>query len=167
MPVKDAARVKAGRKAQRGGQRFEDELEAAHAVLRERLIADIHHLPIPTRQVGTKLIRIKRQRFDYQGWFYRGRGIAMEAKSFEGTSMPIRDGDGAGIKRHQLMALIDADDWGHFAAIVWRNGDKLFRFTAFGSLDPAAKSIPLAAFERLERLEDWISPPAVVVKGTA
>jgi len=158
MPAKEAARVRAGRQAQKKGQRFEDELDAAHDRLRTNGIADIFKLPVPTRQVGRQLIRVHRQRCDYVGFLAGGRGVVMEAKSFEHTSMPIIPDTykGRGIKTHQLKALKDAQAWGCVAVLVWKCGDRLLRFTAFDSLATDARSIPIAAFERLDRLEEWI-----------
>lgn len=168
---KRQARRNGARLAQASGRMFENALEGAHDYYRWANVADVFRLPVPTqpmpkswlrdpRQFGTARMLASRQRADYFGAFgpeagprLHGRAIAMEAKHYServASMLILRDNQkGAGLKIHQLEALVDG--WRRFGivgVVVWGNGlaGNLFDRAERGVLLPPALEAALFGF---------------------
>lgn len=167
-----------GEKAKKSGDSFEKHLKKAHALYAEKGIARIHKLPVPTIWQPQGMVRVAKQRYDYDGEFgpcgaadhtsaLHGRKIAMEAKS---DSKPAKSLPCSHFSDKQLNSLIEAARWGIPATIVWRTSE--FRGVILPDAWPEVmevletrKSIPMVLFTPYElfsydgvEIEDWLWP---------
>jgi hypothetical protein len=178
---------------------FEKELDQKKAIILKRTGAFIHRLEPPMRCCGTKgtmpvFVQVGGALFDWAGWvpgemtevngyvfkYANCIGIEQKATKQRHPSMRIvgEDGDGSGIKAHQLEALASLHRSGGVARLLWNNGgvigvldgDEIAQaFYTYGvSLaaermrkTPAkgSRSIPWSLF----RVIDWIDHPEQLI----
>jgi len=112
------------------GGAFEQDLQRAFERYRQLDLADIVYLPVPFT-LERRLPRGRfqgflqaRQYFDFCGIDADGRGVALEAKQTNAPRLPLSK---AGLKGHQLKALIRWRRWGAASWLLWRYKDIVMR----------------------------------------
>lgn len=143
----DVQNVEQGRANRRKGEHFEEQIERGFDAYWRAGLAMMAKMPVPTRQVGRKsagppqIVRCGASPFDFYGMsLLDARFIAMEAKA-SGPKPSLRivlpmlkgnkvvEGQGNGLKLHQIESLAQVAENGGIARVVWNNGGEVMALT--------------------------------------
>lgn len=152
------------------GSELEGRIMAAAKELESRGVLRLHKWPVPMRveprghqcptcqawSTADKVLWCGQTGSDFFGVTSSGRGVVIEAKKIGRPRLPLGVSSGDGIKKHQLLELLDWHRAGALALVIWQ------RESAIAVFDP---DVFMPKDRMIPKSISWEALPAHLKKG--